>query len=84
VRALQRSSAAGLIDSTWASGIKSGYSFTYSPSAIDSSGRVNSFSFTAIPISSATGTNYYYTDDSGVICLDATTNATSTDSPVGG
>jgi len=78
------STAAGLIDSALASGIKSGYSFTYSPGAVDGSGRINNFNFTAVPISSSTGTNYYYTDESGVIRLNATTNAVSTDSPVGG
>ena len=82
--AIPSSTAAGLIDSSLASGIKSGYSFTYSPGSIDSTGRVNSFSFTAVPISSSTGTNYYYTDDSGVIRLNSTTDATSTDSPVAG
>ncbi len=77
------STAAGLIDSVLATGIKSGYTFTYSPGAIDSSGRVNSFSFTANPISSSTGTQYYYTDDSGVIRQNSTNTAGTTDSPVG-
>jgi prepilin-type N-terminal cleavage/methylation domain-containing protein len=77
------STAAGLIDSVLASGAKSGYSFTYSPGARDATGRINTFSFTAVPISSSTGTNYYYTDESGVIRLNATTTAGSTDSPVG-
>jgi prepilin-type N-terminal cleavage/methylation domain-containing protein len=77
------STAAGLIDSILASGIKSGYSFGYSPGAIDTSGRVNAFNFTALPISSSTGTQYYYVDDSGVIRQNATTPAGATDSPVG-
>jgi type IV pilus assembly protein PilA len=78
------STAAGLIDSVLVSGSKSGYSFTYSPGAVDGSGHINTFSFTAVPISSSTGTNYYYSDESGVVRLNATTNASSTDSPVGG
>jgi len=41
------STAAGLIDSTLASGVKSGYSFTYSPGPVDNTGRINSFSFSA-------------------------------------
>jgi type IV pilus assembly protein PilA len=61
------STAAGLVDSTLASGIKSGYNFTYSPGGIDASGRINTFSFIASPISGWTGTNHYYTDESGVI-----------------
>ena len=39
----------GLIHSVLASGVKSGYSFTYSPGAHDSTGRINTFSFTAVP-----------------------------------
>lgn len=82
--AVPSSTAAGLIDSVLASGIKSGYSFTYTPGAVDANNRINSFHFTAVPISSMTGTNYYYSDESGVIRQNATTNAASTDSPVGG
>jgi type IV pilus assembly protein PilA len=77
------STAAGLIDSTLASGVKSGYSFTYSPGAVDATGRINSFSFIATPVSVSTGTQYYYTDASGVIRQNSTTTAASTDSPVG-
>jgi prepilin-type N-terminal cleavage/methylation domain-containing protein len=80
---LSTSTAAGLIDSVLATGIKSGYSFTYSPGASDATGRINAFHFTAIPISSTTGTQYYYTDESGVIRQNSTTTASSTDTPVG-
>jgi type IV pilus assembly protein PilA len=78
------STAAGLIDSVLASGTKSGYSFTYSPGASDSTGRILTYSFTSIPITSSTGTNYYYTDQSGVIRQNSTTTAAATDSPIGG
>jgi len=78
------STAAGLIDSALASGTKSGYSFAYSPGAIDGTGRINNFNFTAVPVTSSTGTNYYFTDESGVIRMNATITASSTDSPVGG
>jgi prepilin-type N-terminal cleavage/methylation domain-containing protein len=78
------STAAGLIDSVLASGVKSGYTFTYSPGAIDATGRINAYSFSADPVSSSTGTQYYYTDESGVIRQNSTTAAASTDSPVGG
>jgi len=77
------STAAGLIDSTLASGVKSGYSFTYSPGPVDNTGRINSFSFSATPVSSSTGTQFYFTDESGVIRQNSTTTAGSTDSPVG-
>ena len=78
------STAAGLIDSVLALGSKSGYSFTYSPGASDSTGRINTYGFTAVPITSSTGTNYYYTDQSGVIRQNSTTTAASTDSPLAG
>ena len=78
------STAAGLIDSVLALGSKSGYSFTYSPGASDSTGRLNTYSITAVPITSSTGTNFYYTDQSGVIRQNSTTTAASTDSPIAG
>jgi prepilin-type N-terminal cleavage/methylation domain-containing protein len=78
------STAAGLIDSVLSGGSKSGYSFTYSPGASDSTGRINTYQFTAVPISNSTGTNYYFTDQSGVIRQNSTTTAASTDSPIAG
>ena len=78
------STAAGLIDSVLAGGAKSGYSFTYSPGASDSTGRINTYQFIAVPITSSTGTNYYFTDQSGVIRQNSTTTAASTDSPIAG
>jgi hypothetical protein len=78
------STAAGLIDSVLALGSKSGYSFTYSPGPTDTTGRINAYSFTAVPITSSTGTNYYFTDQSGVIRQNSTTTAAVTDSPIGG
>jgi prepilin-type N-terminal cleavage/methylation domain-containing protein len=78
------STAAGLIDSVLAGGSKSGYSFTYSPGQSDSTGRINTYSFTAVPITNSTGTNYYFTDQSGVIRQNSTTTAASTDSPIAG
>jgi prepilin-type N-terminal cleavage/methylation domain-containing protein len=78
------STAAGLIDSILASGLKSGYTFTYSAGAIDISGRISTFSFVAVPINSLMGTNSYYTDQSGVLRQNSTTTASATDSPVGG
>ena len=78
------SSAAGLIDSILASGIKSGYTFTYSPGLIDSMGRIDTYGINADPSSTNTGTNYYYTDQSGVIHVNTTNSAVSTDSPLAG
>jgi type IV pilus assembly protein PilA len=78
------STAAGLIDSVLASGSKSGYNFAYTPGASDATGRINTYEITATPISNSTGTNYYYTDQSGVIRQNSTTTAASTDSPIAG
>jgi prepilin-type N-terminal cleavage/methylation domain-containing protein len=78
------STAAGLIDSVLAGGSKSGYTFTYSAGAADSTGRINTYSFNGSPITSSTGTNYYYTDQSGVIRQNSTATAQSTDSPIAG
>ena len=78
------STAAGLIDSVLAAGAKSGYTFTYSAGPSDSTGRINTYSFNASPITTSTGTNYYYTDQSGVIRQNSTTIAESTDSPIAG
>src|SRR5580658_9616324 len=54
------STAAGLIDSVLAAGTKSGYSFVYSPGPTDATARIYTYSFTAVPITSSTGTNYYF------------------------
>ena len=78
------STVSGMIDSVLGAGTKSGYSFTYSPGAIDPTGRINNYSIIAVPITSSTGTNYYYTDQSAVMRQNSTTTAGSTDSPIGG
>ncbi len=78
------STAAGLVDSVLATGLKSGYSFTYTPGEADSVGAILSYALTASPLSSSTGTLYYYSDQSGVIRQNSTTDATSSDSPLAG
>jgi type IV pilus assembly protein PilA len=78
------STAAGLIDSVLSGGSKSGYSFTYSSGTPDSGGRINEYQFTSSPITSSTGTNFYFTDQSGVIRQNSTATAGSTDSPIAG
>ena len=87
--------AAGLIDEvlsgsaangpTATSSAKSGYEFVYTPAGTDTSGRINTYSITASPVSvGTTGTNFYYTDQSGVIRQNSTAQAGSTDSPLAG
>jgi hypothetical protein len=64
---------------------KSGYKFTYSPAATDMTGRVNAYQIYATPISpGTTGTNFYFTDQSGVIRQNSTAIAGSSDSPLAG
>jgi len=64
---------------------KSGYTFTYTAGGTDTSGRINTYGITATPISvGTTGTNYYFTDMSGVIRQNSTAVAGSSDSPLAG
>jgi len=85
-------SGAGLIDSILSGGSpgatessKSGYTFTYSAGVADSSGHVYAYTVIATPITvGSTGNNYYYTDQTGVIRQNSTTQAGSTDSPLAG
>jgi prepilin-type N-terminal cleavage/methylation domain-containing protein len=81
--AVATSSAAGLIDDLLASGAKSGYTFTYSPSLLDSTGLYNGFTVLANPIvAGTTGADYYYEDQTHLIRMNATAPAGSTDSCV--
>ena len=78
-------SLAGLIDSVLAGGTKSGYNFVYAPGAAGTGGRIDTYDLNANPSTpGTTGSNYYFTDQSGVIRQNSTTNATAADSPIGG
>ncbi len=59
-------SAASLIDSSLASGTKQGYAFNYSPSSLDSTGRIMSYAITARCWCLDEHLSFY-TDESGVI-----------------
>jgi hypothetical protein len=73
-----------LIDSVLAGGVKSGYSFTYAPGP-SVGGRYDTYSLHANPVTAGTtGTNYYFTDHSGVIRQNSTAQAENTDSPLAG
>jgi prepilin-type N-terminal cleavage/methylation domain-containing protein len=87
--------AAGLVDSVLAGSAAgtatattsstSGYTFVYTAGATDTTGRVNTYSITATPVTvGTTGTNFYYTDMSGVIRQNNTAVAGSSDSPLAG
>lgn len=76
--------AADLVDNVLASGTKSGYSFSYTPSTAPS-GRSDSYSLNADPITAGTtGLIHYFTDQSGVIRQNATAVAGTSDSPIAG
>lgn len=80
---LASAAAAGLVDDLLANGSKSGYTFVYSPTLLDSSGRYNGYAIFASPAEAGTtGLNYYYTDQTHVIRMNTTSQAGSTDSPV--
>ena len=74
--------AAGLIDSVLAAGVKSGYTFVYTSYTV--SGRIDKYSINASPTQGTGNGNFYYTDESGVIRQNTSTVASSTDSPLAG
>jgi type IV pilus assembly protein PilA len=74
-------SAAALVDDVLGSGIKSGYTFIYTPNSADSLGDFQGYDVNGNPLSpGTTGDVYYWTDQSYVIRLNNTRQATSTDS----
>ncbi len=76
-------SAAGLLDSVLASGIKSGYSFSYAPGLVDSSGKFQGYTLNGAPTQvGTTGSAYYFTDQTYVIRGTTSGPATASDSPV--
>jgi type IV pilus assembly protein PilA len=79
------SALAGLIDSVLAAGTKSGYSFVYVSITPATGTRIDTYTLNANPTTpGTTGTNYYFTDHSGVIRQNSTGTAADTDSPIGG
>jgi type IV pilus assembly protein PilA len=80
---LANSAAAGLIDETLAAGSKSGYSFVYTPSLLDSVNHYQGYQIQANPIQpGTTGQTYYFTDQTHVVRGNVTAPASSTDSAV--
>jgi len=72
------STAADLVDSALVSGTKSGYKFSYTAATT-----YQQYSITAGPINQGvTGQRYFFTDQSGVIRVNLTTTAASTDNPI--
>jgi sugar lactone lactonase YvrE len=73
-------SAAGLIDDDLANGSKNGYVFKYSTEISD--GRPSTYAVTASPANGSGNGAFYFTDQSGVIRQNSTTNATAKDAPI--
>jgi len=78
------SAAADLIDSGLATGVKSGYKFTFTVVATDPAGNVVSYAITAVPVTpGSTGQKAYYTDESGTIRVSNSGTADSSSPPIG-
>jgi type IV pilus assembly protein PilA len=76
-------SSAGLIDSVLAAGVKSMYTFSYTPTNISASPtRIEGYQITGSPVAGTGNGNFYYTDNSFVIRQNNSTTAGSTDSPM--
>jgi len=77
------STSADLVDSVLAGGTKSGYTFTYTAGAADSSGNIQSYGITAVPVTvGTTGQRRFFTDQSGVIRANAGGNADANSTPI--
>jgi len=76
--------AADLIDSTLASGEKSGYKFTLTPLDVDSAGKVMSYTITATPVKAGTtGQRSFFTDLSDTVRATQNGLADSSSPPIG-
>jgi type IV pilus assembly protein PilA len=74
---------AELIDSVLSSGVKSGYSYSYTALTKDANGDVLSYSMNADPVSPGeTGVVHFYTDQSAVIRHNETSTAGPNDPPL--
>ena len=74
--------AADLIDSVFAAGTKSGYTFTYTPAAAVA-GVVYNYTLNADPVvAGQTGQRHFFTDQSGVIRANSAAKATLADNPI--
>jgi prepilin-type N-terminal cleavage/methylation domain-containing protein len=73
---------ADLIDANFASGTKSGYIFTYAPTA-PIGGIIYNYSVTADPVTpGSTGQRYFFCDQSGVIRANPSAKASAADTPI--
>lgn len=76
------STAADLIDNVLATGLKSGYTFTYTPGAAQN-GVIPTYTTNANPQKQdQTGTRYFFSDQSGVIRQNVGGAASATSTPI--
>jgi len=76
------STAADMVDSLLAAGIKSGYTITY-VSGAPNSGQVRTYTISASPtVADKTGQRYFFTDQTGVIRQNYGAVATSSSTPI--
>ncbi len=74
---------AGLIDDVLASGVKTGYVFTYNAVDVDGDGKMDTFTILIDPASpGVTGQRHFFTDLSGVIRYNDTAQASANDPPI--
>ena len=79
--AVPSAAAAGLIDDLLVAGTKSGYTFTYSPTLLDGTGRYNGYTILGNPTQvGISGNDFYYEDETHIIRMNATAQAGSSDS----
>ena len=68
---------AGLIDVPLASGLRSGYVFTYTVTGMDPDGFPNTYTITADPVKPGnTGRRHFFTDETGIIRAEQENQAT--------
>ncbi|MGH9450666.1 MAG: prepilin-type N-terminal cleavage/methylation domain-containing protein [Terriglobia bacterium] len=76
-------SAAGLLDSSLASGTKSGYNYVYNAGSPDPQGQYQAFTVNANPIQhGVTGNGYYFADQTFVIRFSTTSSASASSTPL--
>lgn len=74
--------AADLIDANFATGVKSGYTFTYTAAA-PAGGIIYAYTVNGDPTSpGTTGQRYFFSDQSGVVRYNTAAKATVTDTPI--
>jgi hypothetical protein len=79
--AVPSAAAAGLIDDLLVAGTKSGYTFTYSPTLLDGTGRYNGYTILGNPTQvGISGNDFYYEDETHIIRMNTTAQAGSSDS----